>query len=47
MGQIPKVADDEDQKSGTHDCEFLLPLALPPDLPPVIFAVFVMRLGFD
>jgi len=20
----------------THDCEFLLPLALPPDLPPVI-----------
>ena len=19
-----------------HDCEFLLPLALPPDLPPVI-----------
>ena len=23
----------------THDCEFLLPLALPPDLPPVILAV--------
>lgn len=22
-----------------YDCAFLLPLALPPDLPPVIFAV--------
>ena len=22
----------------TYDCAFLLPLALPPDLPPVIFA---------
>ena len=23
-------------KGGTYDCEVLLPLALPPDLPPVI-----------
>jgi len=24
----------------THDCAFLLPLALPPDLPPVILMDF-------
>lgn len=32
------------QKNGeTHDCAFLLPLAFPPDLPPVILMDLLMK----
>ena len=30
------IRADDDESVATHDWEFLLPLAFPPDLPPVI-----------
>lgn len=35
--------DSEVRIDKTHDWEFLLPLALPPDLPPVILMDFVRK----
>ena len=37
VGEVDAKTMDE-----THDCAFLLPLALPPDLPP---PVILMKLG--
>lgn len=37
---------DVKKKTGTYDCAFLLPLALPPDLPPVILEKRLIQKGF-